>query len=570
MTEYTLGIDMGTSGVKVGVLDVNTLQLISLAMKAYDNSAHQPSAMLWEATASAIQEAVAGLDTNEIGAIGLSGQMHGTVLYDSAGVVIEPIINWQDKRCDVPLEKYGNRTTVEMMMTRLGVEERTPADWQRLDRLLQGSVEETLPTAMALEFDDLGIDGLASGYLGATLFYIKENDPTLFNRIAHVVMPTDFVRAQLLGACDNATDPTNACGAGIFNTRLNRWHEGVIRSLDLPLDILPTIHGTSEIAGLVPQAVARSLGLKPGTAVIYGGGDNQLSLLGNGLISGDSPVLINIGTGAQISQVTPTYRRVEGIDTRSYVNGYYVFAGSSLGGGRNYAQLKRDLQHSGQSDLTYRMMDELAAQVAAGADGLQFHIRSRSKRHRQEGFAGNTAMGSTGHRARAVMEGVLMDLYMLCPPTDKKGLMIGSGNGLHGSKVWGQMAADFFGSPIRVTNFENAVWAAALLAAVSTGLLPGLDEAVKSIKASREFEPNPANAAEYQQIKAERLECVYCEKLATRSCIWCGRRFCEPRHSAYRDPNALLGLAPDTIKNAAGYTCYKCWARFVQAFKKSM
>jgi xylulokinase len=433
--------------------------------------------------------------------------------------------------------------------------------------LLQGSAEEALPTALALEFDDLGIDALASGYLGATLFYIKENDPALFNRIAHVVLPTDFVRAKLLGACDYATDSTNACGAGIFNTRLNRWHEGVIRSLGLPLDILPTVHDTSEIAGLVPEAVARSLSLEPGTPVIYGGGDNQMSLLGNGLVSGESPVLINIGTGAQISKVTPTYCRVEGIDTRSYFNGYYVFAGSSLGGGRNYAQLKRELQRSGEPDLTYLEIDELAAQVAIGADGLQFHIRSRSKRHRQEGFTSNTDMRSIGQRARAVMEGVLMDLYMLCPPTDKSGLMIGSGNGLHGSRVWGQMAADFFACPIRVTNFENAVWGAALLAAVGVGLLPDLDEAVKSIKASREFEPNAANAAEYQQIKAERLECVYCEKLAIRPCIRCGRRFCEPTHIAYRDPDALLGFAPNTIKNATGYTCYKCWARFVQEFR---
>lgn len=568
MTACTLGIDMGTSGVKVGVLETNTFQLISLSIKAYDNSSYQPSTMLWEATAKAIREAVAPVDGRAIRAIGLSGQMHGTVLYNSAGEVIDPVINWQDKRCDVPMEKYGHRTTVEMMMARLGVEQPAEADWQIVDRLLQGETERELATTPVSDFDDLGIDALASGYLGATLFYIKENDPALFSQVARVVLPTDFIRAKLLGTCDYATDSTNACGTGIFNTRLNRWHEGVIRSLGLPSGILPHVHATAEIAGELPEFMARSLGLQAGTPVIYGGGDNQMSLLGNGLISVDSPVLINIGTGAQISTVTPTYRKVAGIDTRSYFNDLYVIAGSSLGGGRNYAELKSALQRGGYQDITYRQMDDSASQVAVGADGLQFHIRSRSKRRRQEGFSGNTAMRSVGHQARAVMEGVLMDLFMLCPPLDKMQPMVGSGNGLHGSRIWGQMAADFFDCPIRVTHFESAVWGAALLAAVGVGAVHSLDHAVRTIEASQELMPDAARAAQYQTMKVERLECVCCEKPATRACIRCGRKFCEPAHSAYRDPNALLGLDPDTIKHSAGYTCLKCWAHFVREYRR--
>ena len=156
MTAYALGIDLGTSGVKVAVLDLSTFKLIALAMQGYDNSPHQPSTMLWEATAATIREAAAGIDVQAIQGISLSGQMHGTVLYDAQGEVIDPIINWQDKRCDIPLAKYDNRSTVETMMERLA----------------------------GPEFDDLGIDILASGYLGATLFHIKENEPALLDRIA--------------------------------------------------------------------------------------------------------------------------------------------------------------------------------------------------------------------------------------------------------------------------------------------------------------------------------------------------------------------------------------------------
>src|SRR3954464_3376511 len=111
MTRCTLGIDMGTSGVKAALLDLDTFKLISVATRSYDHGAQQSSEMLWQATASAIQEAVAGVDPHAILAISISGQMHGTVMYDDRGRIIDPIINWQDRRCEVPLAPYGNRTT---------------------------------------------------------------------------------------------------------------------------------------------------------------------------------------------------------------------------------------------------------------------------------------------------------------------------------------------------------------------------------------------------------------------------------------------------------------------------
>lgn len=484
MTAYTLGIDMGTSGVKVAVLDLSTFKLIALAMQGYDNAPQQSSTMLWEATAATIRAAVAGLEVEAIRAISLSGQMHGTVLYDARGEVIDPIINWQDQRCDAPLEKYGHRSTIEMMMA-----------------LLAGP-----------EFEDLGIDILASGYLGATLFHIKENAPALFERIRHVVLPGDFVRGKLLGACDGATDPTNACSTGLFNTRLNRWHDGVIKKLGLPRDLLPVVHDTAEIAGTLPEKVARLLNLAPGTPVVYGGGDNQMSLLGNGLISDDSPVLINIGTGAQISKVASQYARIPGIDTRSFFNGQYALVGASMGGGRNYAQLRDDLRRHEGSEISYREMDEAAAQVAVGADGLEYRVGSRRKIHRREGFAGRTELNGIGHQTRAVMEGILLDLYEQRPlaAASGPGFMVGAGKGLQNSQVWAQIAADLFGCPLKITDFENAVWGAAVIAAVGVGAVRDLRDAITLIAYSRAFYPDAANTVKYCDLIAQRSQAI-CE-----------------------------------------------------------
>ncbi len=479
MPTYTLGIDLGTSGVKVAVLDLSNFELIALAMQSYDNSPLQPSMMLWDATAATVRHAVAGVDPRAIQAIGFSGQMHGTVLFDEEDAVIDPIINWQDKRGDVPLEKYGHRSTVEAMM-----------------ELLAGS-----------EFDDLGIDVLASGYMGATLFYIQENDPALFRRIRHAVLPGDFIREKLLGRWDYATDPTNAFSTGLFNTRLNRWHEGVIKRLRLPGEILPAVHDTSDTAGVLPEDRARLLGLAPGTPVVYGGGDNQISLLGNGLISADSPALINIGTGSQISQVVSQYARIPGLETRSYFNGSYLFVGASMGGGRNYARLRDELRRRVGADFGYRQMDEAASQVPIGADGLEFQVSSRRDVHRREGFVGRTEMNSVGHQTRAVMEGILLDLYAHRPQPDAggPGFMVGAGKGLQNSRVWAQMAADLFGCPIKTTNFENAVWGAALIAAVGVGAIADVRTALTTIEYDQEFFPDAAHAAQYRSLIAERL-----------------------------------------------------------------
>ena len=314
MTAYALGIDLGTSGVKVAVLDLSTFKLIALAMQGYDNSPHQPSTMLWEATAATIREAAAGIDVRAIRGISLSGQMHGTVLYDAQGEVIDPIINWQDKRCDIPLAKYDNRSTVETMMERLA----------------------------GPEFDDLGIDILASGYLGATLFHIKENEPALFDRIHHVVLPGDFIRAKLLGACDCATDPTNACSTGLFNTRLGCWHEEVIRKLGLPRDILPVVHDTAEIAGVLPAEVARVPGPGAGHArdlrrrrqpdVAVGQRPDLRRLSGPDQYRHRRAIL----TGGPAVCQDSRHRYAQPFQRP------YALVGASMGGGRNYAQLRDD------------------------------------------------------------------------------------------------------------------------------------------------------------------------------------------------------------------------------------
>ena len=121
MAHYTLGIDIGTSSVKAGMLDRDSFDLSCITARAYNSSAEQDASIIWAQTAEAVKESVGMLPEGaEVEAIGLSGQMHGTVLYDCAGNIIGPVINWQDKRCDKPLQKYSGRTTIDVMTAAMG------------------------------------------------------------------------------------------------------------------------------------------------------------------------------------------------------------------------------------------------------------------------------------------------------------------------------------------------------------------------------------------------------------------------------------------------------------------
>ena len=136
---------------------------------------------------------------------------------------------------------------------------------------------------------------------------------------------------------------------------------------------------------------------------------------------------------------------------------------------------------------------DLASDVAVGADGLAFQVAPRDATGGREGFVGHTELQDVGHQARAVMEGVLLDLYRLRPPAfaHGPGFMVGAGKALQNSRVWTQIAADVFDSPIKITNFENAVWGAALIAAVGVGAVSDVGDAIATIEYSLEVGPTP-------------------------------------------------------------------------------
>ncbi len=441
LSGYTLGVDVGTTNAKAGLFDLESMQLIKIESRAYAKGMHLNCSEIWACTKEAIISLLEKTGrAHPLKAIGLSGQMHGSVFYDKQKKPFQEIINWQDQRADIPLEKYNGRSTADV-------------------------INETVSSVM---MDELGLDRIPSGYMLSTLFYLKENEKDFFEKIQYACLPTDFIRAHLTGGLDFKTDRTNAASSGMLHLKSLAWHNGLLDLLRIPAGLLPEVCATSDIAGFTSDKTNDLFGIKESIPVIVGGGDNQLSIYGSGIDFLDTKTLLNIGTGSQISRIRKSFKKIKGIETRCYLHDDYIMVGASLGGGGSYHKLQKELH------LTYQEMDDLACSAGPGSGGLQYSTGpTRLDPARKEGFCGDSlSAGSKPLRCRAVMEGVLSDLYSYYKKIGNKedGCIIASGGGFINSGIWPQIAADMFGKKIWVTTFESTILGSSLLAGKSAGI----------------------------------------------------------------------------------------------------
>ncbi len=452
---FILGIDLGTQSVKAGLVDLDTMVLVEVAARNYDSEPLQDAAILYAATCGAIKELTVK-HGNDIAGVGFSGQMHGTVMLDADGDAIAPVINWQDNRCNLPHATFGGKTAIEKMTALI-----TPD-----------------------QFSTLGIDRMASGFMSATLFHTRHCDPDLFMRIDRVLFPGDYIRFMLAGKTGYFTDVTNGFGSGVMDTAKSVWHYDVIDNLGLDNSLFPEIRDTKEICGKISPEAAALTGLRAGTPLTTGGGDNQMAMIGSGVFDTDGTVLLNIGTGSQVSMVVSDYSKKPGIDTRSFINGKFALSGPTLAGGMCYTWLRNQIA----ADIAavtgatpdrasmFAALDRLAMAVPAGCEGLAFEPYLRGTRREPSRHAAFTGISmdnySLGHRARAVMEGVVAELagfYRQFGYTTAKRI-VGAGNGLVNSEIWCRIAADAFGMPVSVMDSESATYGAAITAAEGLGL----------------------------------------------------------------------------------------------------
>jgi len=481
---FHVGVDVGTTKIAAVVVDSSSGR--EVAVKDVPNDTETTSASdkarghsEWDADATAkrtfecIAAAVAGARGGEIKGIGVTGQMHGMVLLAN-GSPISPFIGWQDRRCQ------------EMLPGR---------DVNYIDRMMQ--------LAGVGGFAGTGCPP-ATGYMASTLFWLARNGNALVTKSAAraardgvmACFLPDYLVLRLTGR-GPVTDPTDAAGAGVLDVATGAWNSALISKLGLRADIFAPILKSGAVAGGLTAEAANALGLKEGIPVCVACGDNQAGFAGS-VADPPESILVNIGTGAQVSAWVPGCPSAENLDTRPHVDGGFLLVGAPLCGGVSYAFLRDFLLAAGRDffgargdEEIYAKMNRLAAAVPAGADGLRcepLFTGSRLDPQRRASWNGMSPANFTpGHFARAIIEGIVEQVRlhyadMLGGGMKPRRQLICTGNGVRRNPLLSQTLSAAFQMPLRVTvSTEEAAFGAALLAAVGSGEFASLRDAAKLV-----------------------------------------------------------------------------------------
>jgi len=472
MSRY-LGIDVGTTTIAAVVLDTDTSQVVARHSVPNDSRlpGDEPSGRsewdidrMVELALDVSSTVAAQTQVNSLTGVGVTGQMHGMVLLDAGYHPVSPFIGWQDQRCE---EQISEGTTyLEQMLELAG----------------NG-------------FEHSGCTP-ATGYMGSTLFWLKHND--LLPAHTTACFAPDYLVSRL---CDSrpVTDPTNAASAGLFDVMTGTWNDELIASLGLRLTHLPPVQPSCQTVGYLTESAATSTGLPAGLPVANGCGDNQASFAGSVADYGRS-VLVNIGTGAQISAFTEEPLLAQGLDLRPALGSGFLLVGAGLCGGRSY-QLLRDFFYQvgrdifGLADMPpiYDVLNQLATEVPPGADGLHcepLFAGSREQPERRAAWQGMSPANFTpGHMARALLEGLAEQIKMLYERMQQAGLsdrdlLVGSGNAIRKNQLLADIlsASASFDLPLQMTRYtEEAAVGATLCAAVATEEFLDIQQASREI-----------------------------------------------------------------------------------------
>lgn len=481
---FLIGVDVGTSGTKTILID-ETGRVHARALREYPLYSPRPQ---WseqdphdwrDATFATIKEVLekSGVDPAEIRGVGLSGQMHGSVFLDKGGNVIRPALLWNDQRtqaeCDWMTETVGK--------TRLTEEISNP---------------------------------VLTGFTAPKILWLRDHEPENYARIAHVLLPKDYIRFTLTG--EYATEVSDASGTALFNVKKRNWSEEVLGLIGVPLSWMPHSYESVEVSGTITEAAASLCGLKPGTPVVGGGGDQAAGAVGNGIVesgivssvTGTSGVVFAFSETPVVDAALRLHTFCHAVPGKWHLMGVMLSAGGSLQWYRDTFCQPEGVVAKTLGKDPYEIICDEAATTPVGAEGLIFLPYLTGERtpypdaDARGVFFGLTRRTTRAHTARAVLEGVSYGLRDSFAIMEEMGLPISqvraSGGGAK-SSLWRQIQADVTGyTHVTIDVDEGPALGVALLAGVGTGVYESVEEACRAtIRVSHETTPNPENKKRY-------------------------------------------------------------------------
>jgi len=430
----------------------------------------------WAACGAAVRTALkrAGVSPDEIACVGFSGQMHGAVLLDEDDRVIRPAIIWCDQRTDEQVHGL--------------------ADSIGADRIIRATCNPPL-----------------TNFTLTKLLWVREHEPQHWKRFRHLLLPKDYVRFRLTG--DRAMDVADASGTLLLDVTNRRWSSEILNQTGIPETCLPVLCESPDVCGRVSAEGAEATGLKAGTPVVAGAGDQAAGAVGMG-IARPGAVSATIGTSGVVFAATERpaldlHGRIHtfchAIPGRWHVMGVTQAAGLSLQWFAN--QFAKDLQ--GDPNRYARLAEEASA-VPPGAEGLYWLPYLMGERtphldpHARGALLGMTASHTRAHVVRSILEGVAFSLKDSFSIFEELGLPIERvrlGGGGARSPLWRQIQADVYGREVEIVEAEEgAAYGAAILAGVGANIWPSVDAACEAVvRVAERIAPDPDSSALMQQ-----------------------------------------------------------------------
>ncbi|BCX04213.1 MAG: xylulokinase [Candidatus Roseilinea sp.] len=464
-----LGIDLGTTAVKALLINESGDTLASATVE-YPLSIPRPlwseqdPADWWRGTTEAIRQvlAKANVSGRDVRGIGLSGQMHGLTLLDRAGNVLRPAILWNDQRTAAQCDELVRRAGGPMRTRELIANIPSPS------------------------------------YTAPKILWVREHEPDVYARVAHVLLPKDYIRYKLSG--EFATEVGDATGMALLDVRHRRWSDEMLALLEIPREWLPLCAESHEPTAQVSEVAARETGLAAGTPIVGGSGDQPAAAVGLGSVR-EGIVNVTLGTSGVVFASVEHYPPIRDTAIEVFCHAVpqtWFFMGVMLSAGGSL-RWHRDVVANGHPDVvarrdgieSYEALLSSAAEVPIGAEGLIFlpYLTGERTPHRDSlargAFVGLTLRHTQAHLARAVVEGISFGLRDSIELMRELGLHVNevraAGGGAR-SAIWRQMLANIFQADITLVNStEGGAFGVALLAGVGIGLWRDTREACDAV-----------------------------------------------------------------------------------------
>ena len=468
----TIGIDIGTSAVKLLAMDENG-KVLGIANRDYplymtdDGKSEQDPEDWWNQTVDGLKELCALLGNVTVDAVSFSGQMHGLVALDENDNVLRRAILWNDQRTQ-PQCDYLNNTIGR-------------------DVLLENAANVAL-----------------TGFTAPKILWVKENEPEIFAKIKKIMLPKDYIAYKLSGVF--ATDYSDASGMLLLDVKKQDWSDKMLEIIGVNRGQLAALYHSYAPVGTVTAQAAQLTGLSTATKVVIGGGDQAVGAIGSGIVA-EGMCSVSLGTSGVLFVAADHFavdKSPAAIHSFCHSTGKYHFMGVTLSAaGSNKWWVEEILE-------TTDYAAEQAGINKIGTNPVYFlpYLTGERTPHNDPlargAFVGMNATTTRADMTQAVMEGVTFSLRDILARVRELGAKVDTARIIGGgakSPLWCQLAADILNLNVeKIEAGEGPAFGAAILAMVGAGAFPTVEAAATALIAINEtYAPNPEAVALYSR-----------------------------------------------------------------------